>query len=29
MIPGTSVTGHNVGYGYNPIRSKQGFYGRP
>jgi hypothetical protein len=29
MVPGTTVTRLNVGYEYNPIRSKQGFYGRP
>lgn len=29
MAPGTAVPWHRVGYEYNPVRSKQGFYGRP
>lgn len=29
MISGTRVPVHSVGYGYNRLRSKQGFYGCP
>ena len=29
MESGTVVPVHSVGYGYNPLRSNQGFYGCP